>query len=175
LIMSYAYARASGDVGLINRYYNLLTSWADYLSSSTLTIGVDTPTSADGLSINNQTNLAIKGIIAIKAMSEMSSIVKQTADADKYSSSAASLYAAWKGLALASDQHLLAVYGETGSWTLGYNLFADIWLNTSVVESSVFDGQSSFIDNLTLTSTFSNFGVPIDNLASDTKVAVSSP
>jgi hypothetical protein len=41
--------------------------------------------SADGLSTNNQTNLAIKGIIAIKAMSEMSSIVRQTADVDKYS------------------------------------------------------------------------------------------
>jgi hypothetical protein len=41
--------------------------------------------SADGLSTNNQTNLAIKGIIAIKAMSKMSSIVKQAADADKYS------------------------------------------------------------------------------------------
>jgi hypothetical protein len=41
--------------------------------------------SADGLLTNNQTNLAIKGIIAIKAMAEMSSIVKQSADADKYS------------------------------------------------------------------------------------------
>jgi hypothetical protein len=31
--------------------------------------------SADGLSINNQTNLAIKGIIAIKAMSLMGTVV----------------------------------------------------------------------------------------------------
>jgi hypothetical protein len=41
--------------------------------------------SADGLTTNNQTNLAIKGIIAIKAMSEMSSIVNRTVDVDKYS------------------------------------------------------------------------------------------
>ena len=41
--------------------------------------------SADGLSTNNQTNLAIKGIIAIQAMSKMSSIVMQAADVDKYS------------------------------------------------------------------------------------------
>ena len=41
--------------------------------------------SADGLSTNNQTNLAIKGIIAIQAMSEMCSIVMQAADADWYS------------------------------------------------------------------------------------------
>ena len=42
-------------------------------------------TSADGLTSNNQTNLAIKGIIAIEAMSKMSSVVRKTADADKYS------------------------------------------------------------------------------------------
>jgi len=170
--MTYAYARASGDSSPIFRYYNLLTSWADYLSSSTLSIS--NQSSADGLSTNNQTNLAIKGIIAIKTMSKMSSIVNQTADVDKYSSTAASLYAQWKGLALANDQHLLAVYRQTGSWTLGYNLFADIWLDTGVIESSVFDGQSSFIDYLTLTSTFSNFGMPVDNLGSDTNVAVSN-
>lgn len=40
--------------------------------------------SADGLTTNNQTNLAIKGIIAIKAMSKMSSVVNQAADAEKY-------------------------------------------------------------------------------------------
>ena len=41
--------------------------------------------SADNLTINNQTNLAIKGIIAIEAMSKMSSVVKQTDDTNKYS------------------------------------------------------------------------------------------
>jgi hypothetical protein len=40
--------------------------------------------SADGLTTNNQTNLAIKGIIAIQAMSKMSSVVNQTTDAEKY-------------------------------------------------------------------------------------------
>ena len=80
--------------------YDLLTTWADYLSSSTLStrnqcvfrqrfllwIAYMTllRSSADGLSTNNQTNLAIKGIIAIQAMSKMSSIVHQTADVDKY-------------------------------------------------------------------------------------------
>jgi hypothetical protein len=53
LIMTYAYARASGDGNFISRYvrqdfsfcligpdelgqYNLLTSWGDYLNASTL-------------------------------------------------------------------------------------------------------------------------------------------
>ncbi|KAH9021636.1 hypothetical protein EDB84DRAFT_1580787 [Lactarius hengduanensis] len=173
LIMTYAHARASGDGSLISRYYSLLKSWADYLSNSTLVIHGD-QSSADGLTINNQTNLAIKGIIAIEAMSKMSSVVKQTADADEYSNIATRLNSQWRSLALDSDQHLLAAYGQVGSWTLGYNLFADVWLGTRVVKSSVFDGQSSFIGNLTLTSSFSNFGMPVDSLTGDTSVAVSS-
>ncbi|KAI0278703.1 hypothetical protein BGY98DRAFT_505082 [Russula aff. rugulosa BPL654] len=83
LIMTYAYARASGDGSLISRYYSLLTSWAEYLIASTLLI--HDQSSADNLSVNNQTNLAIKGIIAIEAMSKMSSVVKQTDDANTYS------------------------------------------------------------------------------------------
>ncbi|KAH9017578.1 hypothetical protein EDB85DRAFT_2076084 [Lactarius pseudohatsudake] len=166
LIMTYAHVRATGDGSLINRYYSLLTSWANYLSNSTLVI--HDRSSADGL-----TNLAIKGIIAIEAMSKMSSVVKQTADADKYSNTAARLYSQWKSLALASDQHLVATYGEAVSWTLGYNLFADAWLDTGIVESFIFEGQSNFIDSITGFSNF-KFGLPIDSLSVDVTVAVSS-
>ena len=42
------------------------------------------------MTVSNQTNLAIKGIIAIEAMSKMSSVVKQTDDTDKYSVCASS-------------------------------------------------------------------------------------
>ncbi|KAH9001076.1 hypothetical protein EDB92DRAFT_1788007, partial [Lactarius akahatsu] len=135
LIMTYAHARASGNSSLISRYYDLLTSWADYLSDTTLLI--HDQYSAEGRSNDNQTNLAIKGIIAIKAMSQMSSFVDKTTDFDKYSNTSSHLYAQWKSLALAGDEHLLGIYGNTSSWTSGYNLFADAWLNTSVVESSV--------------------------------------
>ena len=39
----------------------------------------------------------------------------------------------------------------------------------------VYDGQSSFINNMMLNSTIgSNFGLPVDNILTDTTVAVSS-
>jgi len=102
------------------------------------------------------------------------------------------LYAQWKSLAFSNDQHLLAAYGQNNSWTLGYNLFADVWLGTNLVEPSVgvrdywfpdvpdqfywqvYNGHSSFIDHIVLTSNFSDFGMPVDNLSTDTTVAVSS-
>jgi len=76
---------------------------------------------------------------------------------------------------LSRDKHLLATYGQTDSWTLGYNLFADVWLETNLVESSVYIGHSNFIHNLVLTSNFSTFGMPIDNaVPTSTNVAVSA-
>ena len=91
---------------------------------------------------------------------------------------------------MGSDQHLLAAYGQSDSWTLGYNLFADAWLGTNLVESSVgvlecsllavsdqfqvYNGHSNFIYDL-MSSNFSNYGMPIDNAVPiDTSAAVSS-
>lgn len=46
---------------------------------------IRTRVSADENSVSNQTNLALKGIVAIKAMSQLSSALGQGADADTYS------------------------------------------------------------------------------------------
>jgi hypothetical protein len=90
---------------------------------------------------------------------------------------------------LGGDQHLLAAYGQSNdSWTLGYNLFADVWLDTNLVELSVgvlecslhavsgqfqvYTGHSNFINNLVSNSNVSHYGMPIDS--TDTSVAVSS-
>lgn len=203
--------------------YGVLTSWADYLVNTPLFIHdqyvvfINTLSNADigqwyrssagGLSVSNQTNLAIKGIIGIQAMSKMCSILDQVTEAKNYSvrtiffsyytvgltrlqTAAAQLYGQWKGVALGNDQHLLAVYEQPASWTLGYNLFADIWLGTELIESSVgmdvlffrptliilqiYDNQSSFINNLLLDTEISNFGLPVDNLSSSTSITVSS-
>lgn len=52
-------------------------------------------------------------------------------------SQAASLASQWKGVALGPDNHILATYGDASSYTSGYNLFADRWLGTNIVDSSV--------------------------------------
>lgn len=43
----------------------------------------------------------------------------------------------WKSLALSSDQYILSTFGASGSWALDYNLFADKWLGTGVVDDAV--------------------------------------
>ena len=46
-------------------------------------------------------------------------------------------YAQWKSQALASDNHLLIQYGNESSWSLGENMFADMWLQTGLISREV--------------------------------------
>ncbi|KAF8869185.1 hypothetical protein BD779DRAFT_1458126, partial [Infundibulicybe gibba] len=86
IIMALAHAKASGDGSLISRYYTLLKSWADYLAANALNqqcctfllsrtnneLNSDSSITSDG---QNNPNLAIKGIIGIRAMGEISQIL----------------------------------------------------------------------------------------------------
>ncbi|KAK0466308.1 uncharacterized protein EV420DRAFT_1617584 [Desarmillaria tabescens] len=144
LIMGWAHARFSGDGSMISRYFHAsyttptaLHSYRHHSSS----------TDADGLDNTNMTNLAIKGIIGIKAMSEISQALGRSQDAETYSSKAQSYVEQWQ-ISAGSTGHLLSTYGPTAdstSWSLVYNLFADKLLGTSLVDSSVSANKNSTI------------------------------
>ncbi|KAI0309755.1 hypothetical protein OF83DRAFT_1071555 [Amylostereum chailletii] len=174
IILSYAQARAAGDTSLVDRYYHLLRSWTDYLVNTTLftpsTIAISAiQVSADGLNIANQTNLAIKGIIAIKAMSMIASLTGKTADATAYSEKSRDIFTQWKAHALAADdRHMLLAYDDDDSsnYSLGYNVFADLWLGTGVVDSDVTNGLSNQANKL-LSSPVIQPGLPTDSTVTD--------
>ncbi|PBL00335.1 hypothetical protein ARMGADRAFT_915623 [Armillaria gallica] len=161
LIMGWAHARFSGDNSSISRYYDLYKKWADYLVSSTFS--PNGYTDADGLDNANMTNLAIKSIIGIKAMSEISQALGRSQDAETYSSTAKSYVDQWQ-IAAGSTGHLLSTYGATAnssSWSLVYNLFADKLLGTELVDSSIYSNQDTFYSHQA--DAFGEFGIPYDS------------
>ncbi len=103
------------------------------------------------------TNLALKGIIGVKAMAEISRALGKDSDAQEYDvrvshfdvacvavakislqSHASALIGSWLSLAeSSSQQHLLGVYGDQQSWALLYNIYADLLLGTKLVPQSV--------------------------------------
>ncbi|EMD37588.1 hypothetical protein CERSUDRAFT_114227 [Gelatoporia subvermispora B] len=148
LIMTLAYARSSGDGSLIAQHYNLLKSWANYLVNNTLDPSGQEQ-SADQIATANSTNLAIKGIIGIKAMAEMSSAMGDDDDAQFFDQQAAALVGTWESLALSAAQdHLLLAYGDEASWALAYNLYADRLLGTNLINSSIYEKQATFYQSL---------------------------
>ncbi|KAI0353838.1 DUF1793-domain-containing protein [Trametes cingulata] len=168
LIMVYAHARFTGDGSLIYRHYNLLKRWADYLVSASLF--PSSQSTADNESNANMTNLAIKGIIGVKAMAEMSQAMGEQADAQQYGSNATTLVGQWQSLAQSSDgQHLLGSYGDQQSWSLMYNLYADRLLGTNIVDQNLMKLQTAFYRELLGSAPM--FGLTLDNTVGMTHAA----
>ncbi|TFK78207.1 hypothetical protein K466DRAFT_570980, partial [Polyporus arcularius HHB13444] len=82
LILMQTHARISGDGTLLARHYALARRWADYLVGNALT--PQNQQTANTETTANMTNLALKGIISVKAMAEISRVVGNEIDAQEY-------------------------------------------------------------------------------------------
>ena len=105
--MSLSYTQATGDNSLITTYvsrlsfsffssnvpwqFDLLDQWTQFLISDSLIPANQISTDDFAGSLANQTNLAIKGIVGIKAMSIIAGLIGDSARASNYSVSMAHL------------------------------------------------------------------------------------
>ncbi|KAK5627271.1 hypothetical protein RRF57_002987 [Xylaria bambusicola] len=109
--------------------YKLWTKWTGYLVRESLIPANQLCTDDFAGWLANQTNLALKGIIGIKAMSGIANLVGEESDAKYYSSVADDYIEKWQGFGLSRDKtHAKLAYTWWGSWTTLYNLFADALL-----------------------------------------------
>ncbi|KAJ3908017.1 hypothetical protein F5879DRAFT_794476 [Lentinula edodes] len=137
------YTQRTGDASLVKAYPIHLNQWAEYLVANTLfpanqltTVDFDGP-------LPNQTNLAIKGIIGIQAMSVISrKYLDDAGSADSYSSTAASYLKTWQKYGISSDDtHLVleaSLYGNQTSNVLAFNLAMDKLLGLNFIPDSVY-------------------------------------
>ncbi|KAI5892498.1 uncharacterized protein SCHCODRAFT_02626308 [Schizophyllum commune H4-8] len=140
LILAYAHATFSGDGALIQEYYDNLKTWADYLAQHTLYPNQDQNT-AEGDNGADNTNLALKGILGLHAMSRISESLHKDADAADYAGNASGLISQWKDLAVAGD-HLALTYDDPSSSGLIFNMYADKLLKTNIVSDDVYELQT---------------------------------
>ncbi|KAJ7884201.1 DUF1793-domain-containing protein [Mycena olivaceomarginata] len=166
LILVLAHARSSGDRLLIGKYYKLLKQWAEYLGTNALIPGQQTSADArdTGLAqtLGNVTNLALKGIIALQAMSEISQIIDQAADAQKYGTFATGLMQSWVNLTATGSGQLVWTYGDS-TFGLMYNLLADRLLQLNVVPESVRVGLRPLLRQYLTGATVPPFGFPLSS------------
>ncbi|KAF8874093.1 hypothetical protein BD779DRAFT_1704130 [Infundibulicybe gibba] len=155
IIMTLAYAQASGDVSMLSSYYTLLKNWANYLAVNSLNqttlwvslsiwtnaeLSPDLSVSSDG---QNNPNLTIKGIIGIRAMGEISQIIGQTDDASRFKDRASTMLHDWENRTILSN-HITSTYGQSASWGLIYNLFPDRLLKLNFINQTIYNNQTAF-------------------------------
>ncbi|KAF9057677.1 DUF1793-domain-containing protein [Panaeolus papilionaceus] len=165
IIMALSYAQKTGDTSHLRQYSALLNQWTQFLIEDSLIPANQISTDDFAGSLANQTNLAIKGIIGINAMSQISTILGNTEQAKNYSQIATSFVTKWQNLAESSTaRHLTLSYGNAGSWGLTYNLFADKLLKLNTFPESVYTMQTNWYKTVA-----QPFGVPLDTRHTYTK------
>jgi len=115
----------------LGRSYGLWSQWTGYLVEYSLLPENQLSTDDFAGWLKLQTNLALKGIVGIKAMSELATIMGEHEDAKYYRNVSETYVEKWEGYGMSNDfdgkgegRAKLAYHWE-GSWTTLYSLFAD--------------------------------------------------
>lgn len=157
IIMSLAYAKFSGANEFLKTHYEQLKLWAQYLVNNCLFPTNQLSTDDFSGTLTNQTNLAIKGIIAIKAMSEVAKRVGDLKEANKMDEIAKDYISQWENLAI-DGNHALLSYKWRGSYSMLYNTYPDKLLRLGLIPQSIHDMQSHWYPKISHT-----YGIPLDS------------
>ena len=127
-------------------HYTICKQWGDYLVANALDPGNQNQTDDFTGFIAHSVNLALKGIIGIGAMAEISAAAGNATDKAYYAGKARSYIASWQTMGQAADKsHMRQTYdGADTTWSLKYNGFPDRLLNTNLVPPSVQNAESTW-------------------------------
>ncbi|KAI0101780.1 glutaminase GtaA [Nemania sp. FL0031] len=162
IIMVLAYYQRTKDTAYLKQHYSILTQWAGYLIDESLIPADQISTDDFAGSLANQTNLAIKGIIGLRAMADISKITGHADDSSKYLNISTSYIKQWQTLGInsaAHPPHTTLSYGDGASHGLLYNLYSNSLLGFGYdfVPKYVYDMQSNFYPTVAL-----EYCVPLD-------------
>ncbi|CZR65549.1 uncharacterized protein PAC_15449 [Phialocephala subalpina] len=154
------------DVAHLSQHYSILKQWTGYLVQEALIPANQLSTDDFRGQLANQTNLTLKGIIAIKAMSVITQKMGNTADEVHQLAVVLSANPPHTNLSYGDDSsHGLwpLLSRTTSDIDLGtlYNLYADDLLGLNLVPQRIYDMQSAFYPTVAQT-----YGVPLDGMFS---------
>ncbi|KAH0537793.1 hypothetical protein FGG08_005475 [Glutinoglossum americanum] len=110
----------------VSKGYKIWKQWTRYLVEFSLIPATQLSTDDFAGWLANHTNLALKGIIGIKAMSELARVIGNYEDEKYYKNISSTYIEKWEEYAISRDgTHAKLAYTWYGSWTTIYNLFAD--------------------------------------------------
>ncbi|OJJ39227.1 hypothetical protein ASPWEDRAFT_49265 [Aspergillus wentii DTO 134E9] len=113
----------------IKRSYGLWRQWTGYLVEFSLKPENQLSTDDFAGQLALQTNLALKGIVGINAMSKIAEVAGRDEDVAYYKNISDIYVAKWEEYGMSRDgSHAKLAYDWYGSWTTLYNLYADAQL-----------------------------------------------
>jgi hypothetical protein len=164
IILTNALAHAQNSADFAQRYWPVLTKWAEYLKEKGMDPENQLSTDDFAGHLPHNTNLSIKAIEALGSYAQLADRLGKKQEAADYRKLAEQMAAKWKGMAIDGDHYKLA-FDQTGSWSQKYNLVWDRVLNLHLFSPEIVDQELAFY-----LKHQNAFGLPLDNRKTYTKL-----
>lgn len=164
LLLVAAVEHAEGNSDFAERYWPLLTKWAEYLKAKGLDPENQLCTDDFAGHLAHNANLSIKAIEALGAYAQLADSLHKTQVAQEYRSLARSMATQWVKMADDGDHYKLA-FDKPGTWSQKYNLVWDNILDLHLFPAGVSAREMAFY-----MKHMNPYGLPLDNRATYTKL-----
>ena len=160
LLMAYTHYLYSGDKSVIQKNYDLLSKWADYLKKVGVVLENQLCTDDFAGHSEKNVNLAIKSIMGLAAFSKISEALGKETDAMNTAKAYAIELSSYK---LESGILPFAV-GNTDTWSLKYNMVWDKVLGFGLFNKELYKAEVEHYNKK-----LNKYGVPLDHRKDFTK------
>jgi len=164
LLMVAGIAQVNGNAGFAEKYWPVLTKWAEYLRTKGLDPENQLSTDDFAGHLAHNANLSIKAILALAAYGKLANTLNHQDVAKQYLGLARDYAKRWVEMDSEGDHFRLA-FNQTGTWSQKYNLVWDKLLNLNLFPPSVVEKELTFYN-----SHANKYGLPLDNRADYTKL-----
>ena len=155
LVLVLAYVRATGDTRWAAQYTDILQGYADYLVDNGVDITEQLSSNDAAGALANETNLAIKAAVGIKAFGELTGL----AEYSRIGQARADLFFT-QGCGTDEEKtHFALQYPDKpASWKIPYNLYPDVLLDLQTFPGAAYQMGSTFFKSVR-----AEYGVPLDS------------
>jgi hypothetical protein len=164
LILVAALGKAEGNYSVAEKYWPLLSKWADYVRQKGLDPENQLSTDDFAGHLAHNANLSIKAIDSIAAYAQMAGALGKPAIANEYGKAARDMATKWQQMALDGDHYKLA-FDKPGTWSQKYNLVWDQLLGLEIFPAKVRETEIAYYEKH-----LNEFGLPLDSRESYTKL-----
>jgi hypothetical protein len=164
LIMAAALAKAEGNASVAQKYWPVLSKWAEYLREKGLDPENQLCTDDFAGHLAHNTNLSLKAILALRSYADLASTLGHSAEAERYLALSKDMASRWTAMAADGDHYRLA-FDKPGTWSQKYNIVWDKILGYHLFPPAIAQTEVAFYETKR-----NPFGLPLDNRAAYTKL-----
>lgn len=155
MALALAYVRATGDTNWKTKYQEVIRPYADYLVHNSINIARQLSSNDAAGPLANETNLAIKAAVGLKAFGELTGLTEYSRIGDEH---AELFYNQGFGTDDQQTHFVLQYPDKPESWKTPYNLYPDVLLDLNTFPRAAYQMESKFYKSVR-----SEYGVPLDN------------